>query len=491
MAHLFLFLFLCISPYSSQSQYRDLDQSPRIHSAYQDVLKLKLNSARKNLESIIPSHADLGHYHFTLSLADALEIIVTQNPDLYEAYEDSENDHLEGLEEMDDNNPYKKYYSAEIKMHWAIVKTLFLEDLKAGWALRSAYMEIEDNIEEFPEFNPNHKTLGTLQVIFAAVPESYHWILNYLGIKGNINDGYNELNKVNSQNAFYLESSLTKALISLNILNRELETMSTLNSLLSNNKDNLIVHYFHNIALIKYSKSEKSIASLSKIPYVGSQYLQIPHVYYLLGEVHLQKGLYEQSRGYYSTFISTYKGKNHIKDTWFKIFLNYYLENQIEMAELPWDKAKKSGRALVSADKNAASFLENDEYPNKELFTARLATDGGYFLKAELALNQINRQNITSKKDECEYFYRYGRLYDKTGDIESALFNYLNTIKKSGSENWYFAPSSCLQVGYIYEYRNDIEKATYYFKKALSYKKHKYKDGIDHKANSALEMLEQ
>lgn len=488
-AHLFCFVLLTVLVSPVVGQHTEFDKAERIYSAYKNVFKLKIATARADLDNIIPTQQELGHYHFTQSLADALEIIVTQNPNLYSKYQENEYDHLKAINELDDKNPYKLFYAAEIKMHWAIVKTLFQEDLKAGWALRSAYQEIELNIERFPDFNPNHKTYGTLQVLFAAVPESYHWILNYLGIKGNALEGYQELNRVSSKSPFILESQLTSLLITLNFLNMQEESLALLSDLLKRSQDNLLVHYFNSVALIKYARSEEALPSLNKMTFIGKGYIDIPQVYYQLGEVYLQKQEYTAARTYYSSFLHKYKGTNFIKDAWFKIFLSYWLDNQTKMAELPWEKGKKTGSVLVYADRNASDFLSEDIYPNQELFRARLATDGGYFDLAHNVLDNLKKDDLKTKKDECEYFYRRGRLAHKEGDTESGLFYYLNAIKKSGKSSWYFAPSACLQMGYIYTSRNDKVKAEYYFNKALTYKKHKYKEGIDHQAKSALEAL--
>ncbi|SHJ60708.1 Tetratricopeptide repeat-containing protein [Reichenbachiella agariperforans] len=488
--HLFLFLlsltFLSLDSHAQKS----IDSYPRVYSAYQDILKLKIESGRKKLKQIIPSHEELGHYHYTKSLADALEILITEDPDLYNRYDDSEEDHLDGLKALDGDDPYKRFYSAEIKVHWALVKTMFQEEMRAGWALRSAYLEINDNIEQFPDFVHNNKTLGTLHVLFAVVPESYHWILRYFGLRANVIEGWEELSNITFQNPYWLETSLSKCLIAINIINKEKVTMDLIDEIRRHNKDNLAVSYLYNVALVKYAKSEEALPALTKLTFVGDSYYPITNIYYKLGEIYLQKQQYALARLNYARFLNMHKGENYIKDTWFKIFLTYWLEGQKKNAELHWDKAKKAGRSLVAADKNATDYLSNDRYPNPELYKARLAIDGGYFSMAQRTLDRIKQESIKNKKDEVEYFYRYGRLYDKQGDSEGALFNYLNVIKKSGNENWYFAPSACLQTGYIYEARADYEKAKYYFKKAQSYNKHKYKDGIDYQAKAALLLIQ-
>jgi len=56
--------------------------------------------------------------------------------------------------------------------------------------------------------------------------------------------------------------------------------------------------------------------------------------------------------------------------------------------------------------------------------------------------------------------------------------------------SWYFAPNSALQLGYIFRDQADAIEARQYFEKALSYKKHVYKNSIDNKARSALASLE-
>ncbi|MEO9968004.1 MAG: hypothetical protein ABJF11_19585 [Reichenbachiella sp.] len=487
MTHLFLSLFL-ICPTISQSQ--SIEDHPEIFQAYHDVLKLKLESGRARLNQVIPNQAELGHYHFVKSLADVIEILITEDPALYKKYEDSEDENLDGLREMDESDPHRRFYNAEIRIQWAIVKIMFDEDMKAGMSLKTAYNYIERNIEKHPDFTSNYKSYGSLHVLFAVVPESYHWILKIFGIKGNSILGWDELNKIQPDNPYWLETGLIKSLIAINILNKEKQTLELLDDLRIKHKDNLIVNYLYNTALIKYAKSEQALPNLRKLLFANEEYHQIINVYYKLGDIYMQKQQYALARYHLSKFLNQHKGKNYVKDTWFKIFLSYWLEGNTKMAEIHWNKAKDSGRTFASADRNANSIMDESSYPNPLLMKARLATDGGYFDLAIQALKEIQQGSLANKKEESEYFYRYGRLYDKMEHDQDAIFNYLNAIKKAGKENWYFAPSACLYTGYIYEFRQDYEKAEFYYEKAMSYKKHSYKAGIDNKAHASLKLLE-
>ncbi|MFY0627205.1 MAG: hypothetical protein JXR07_12975 [Reichenbachiella sp.] len=490
-AHLFLSLLLSLTHYNLTALSKPLDKEPALYSAYSDILKLKLESGREKLHRIIPTQSQLGHYHYISSLADVFEVLVTEDESVYKKFEDSEEDHLKGLKDLEDGDAHKLYYSAEIKIHWAVAKMLFDDEVKAGWSLKSAYGDIEENIKDFPDFSANYKSYGTLHVLFAVVPDSYHWLLRLFGVKANSIQGWEELNLVEKANPYWIETGLTKAMIAINIINNEEKSMKILDDLLSAQKDNLIINYLYHNALIKYARSEEALEGLKKLTYTSRSYFPIFNIYYKIGEIYIQKQNYALARLYYSRFLNMHEGTNYIKDTWFKIFLTFWLEGNDKMAEIHWLKAKKTGRAFVSADTNAEDILSRDHYPNKTLIKARLAIDGGYFNLANQALGGIKQGFLTNKKEECEYFYRYARLYDKEDKQEDAIFYYLNTIKKANRENWYYAPTASLYIGYIYEESLEYEKAQYFYEKALSYKKHKYKAGIDNKALAALELLKE
>jgi hypothetical protein len=88
-----------------------------------------------------------------------------------------------------------------------------------------------------------------------------------------------------------------------------------------------------------------------------------------------------------------------------------------------------------------------------------------------------------------ELNYRKARLSHKINHISDAKLYYEKTIELNGSANWYFAPNACLQLGYILMQENNSNAAEEYFERALSYKKHEYKNSIDTKAKSALAQL--
>jgi uncharacterized protein (DUF2225 family) len=75
-------------------------------------------------------------------------------------------------------------------------------------------------------------------------------------------------------------------------------------------------------------------------------------------------------------------------------------------------------------------------------------------------------------------------------DIERAIMMYNKTIEASLKTNDYFAPNSCLQLGYIYRNLEQNDKARVYFKKVFDYSHYEYKETIESKAKAGLSSLE-
>jgi tetratricopeptide (TPR) repeat protein len=106
-------------------------------------------------------------------------------------------------------------------------------------------------------------------------------------------------------------------------------------------------------------------------------------------------------------------------------------------------------------------------------------------------VNSVIDTDLASTKDEVEFPYRKARLFHKSEEIPDAIRFYKETIFLQGDNYWYFAPNACLQLGYIFQEQSNSPQARQYFEKALSYKKHEYKNSIDSKAKSALAQLKE
>ncbi len=487
LAHLFFILWFLALSHLGHGQ----SASQQVMRAYHDVLRLKINDAHTRLAAIAPSSSELPLYLYTENLADILTLLLTEDRALYDAKKDNEKQRLKRLQSLPDGNPYKEFCMAEIRLQWAFVKLKFGDVMTATWGLTQAYKTIQRNDQKFPAFVPNKKTLGLLNSVFGAVPQQYHWLLGILGLKGSTVEGRAQLATIaEARGMFALEAQIMLHLIDVYLMDGGKATQKVFQQLALNEPENKLMYYLYAMISIKTNEAEEALTVLEAMDTLSEDYLSIPMEAYLKGEIYLQKGLYEHSSARYNEFLTSYKGDNFVKDGYYKLFLSNWLSGDERQAEHYFDLAKRNGTTSAEADKYAARQIAANARPERTILKIRLATDGGYYKRAEALVNAHSEADFHTPHDQVEFAYRKARLSDKQGKASEAIQQYLETIEKSGKNQWYYAPNAALQLGYLYLQKGNPNLAKAYFEKAMSYEGHEYKNSIDHKAKIALQQMQ-
>lgn len=475
-------LFLCVA-FKPQAQ-NDWVLSPQLSEAYTFTLNLQIDESRKSISD--PTSAE---QIYIASLGDVLELLLTEDEVKFEKHEDVYESRLNKLEGAG-STASALFTIAELRLQWAFVYLKFGHEFDAAWNIRQAYFSMQECKKKFPLYLPIKKTSGVLEVMLGAVPEKYQWVINMLGMQGSVEKGLQELEEVKSKSSpLHMEATLLYYLIQGYILQRTEIAVSGLHDDLSANEENQLVVFFRAALAIKNSQSEKALSSLIKLE-ENKTGLPIAYAHYQLGEVYLHKGEYESAIRCYQKFLKEYHGLNYIKDARYKTGICYWLTGNTSEAVKHFDQAKESGKEATEADKYAARSLADNSFPNIKLSKIRYATDGGYYEEAKRIVSSVEDRDLATSKEKIEFIYRKARLFDKSGSTNEAAKLYLETISLQKEESWYFAPNSCLQLGYIAINKNNLKEAKQYFEKALSYKKHEYKNSIDSKAKSALAQLD-
>jgi len=474
-------LFLCSTICSAQ---KDWLTDSQLYQSYSMALTLQIEKSRSTL-----SEAKTPEQIYVASLSDALELLLTEDEVKLEQYENASDSRLELLEKINPVTAGSLFAIAELRLQWAFIYLKFGQELDAAWNVRQAYLTVQECKKEFPDFVPIKKTSGLLEIMLGSVPEKYQWIISLLNMEGSVDMGLKELEEVRDQSAsLKLETTLLYYLFQSFILQHTEAAMLGFDETIKSNPDNQLALFLGASIAIKNSQSEKALAYLKKVN-ESSGGLSIRYSSYQLGEVYLHKGEYKSSIQSYQRFLNGYKGQNYVKDAHYKIGVcNWLMGNSIE-AKKYFEKAKVEGKESAEADKYAARQLSKNIYPNAKLSKLRYATDGGYYEDAKKVISGVTDQDLVSTEEKIEFTYRKGRLFHKIGSIPDAQKNYQEAIVKQGEENWYFAPNACLQMGYLFLELGQPAEAKKYFEKALTYKKHEYKNSIDSKAKSALAQL--
>lgn len=450
--------------------------------AYDLVLNLQTEEAM----ALLPD-PETAQEHYVVSLAEAIELLMTEDADKFNTYEDLFQSRIH-KNIKGSSNDYK-FLRAEMHLHWAFVYLKFGHELDAASHLREAYRISIDCRKKSPKYLAIQKTTGLLEIIIGSVPEKYNWVLGLFHMKGTIPIGLKELNNVrNSDSPLALEADLLISLAEGYIFQKPDVGLTELKKILKEKPENRVALFSAASLAIKNSQSEEALTYLKPLSESRSG-IPIYLADYFKGEVYLHQGDYIDAIASYRWFLSHYKGQNHLKDAAYKIGLCYWLNGNSNDAMHFFDEARKTGKESAEADKSAARSLSDKTLPHVALSKVRYHTDGGYYSEARTILNSIRDIDLPDKRSQVEYYYRKARLEHKTNQLAAAKLFYQQVIDMARDDNWYFAPNACLQMGYILRDENKPSEARQYFQHALKYKRHEYKNSIDSKAKSALEQL--
>ena len=469
-------------------QAQHYDFNPTLQKAYYNILQLHYNEAQVLLEQqlkVVPNHAVA---LYLKNFNDMLPVFILEDKSAYSKLSSKEKTVLSILAKLPATSPYYYFTQAEVKLHWGLLKLKFGDYAASALNVRAAYKLLDEGLKKYPDFVPMQKSMALLRIIIGSIPETYAWLTDVAGLYGNLNKGVQELAVVANGNTIYnIEAKLWLVLCE-HYLMGVTDHLEMITNLSKANPQNVLFSFLEVSLLIHDSHSETALSYTNKIN--AEAFVLIPSFHYMLGEIYLQKGLYTQAISSFQRYIQTYKGQAYIKDAYFKIFLAYWLLGNDKEAKRYKGLTLSKGSTKNDSDKQAQKMAANESLPDKNIYRIRLMTDGGYLKEALALSDKMDQQTFSNPTDNIEFLYRKARLYHKSMDIERAIMMYNQAIEASAKTNDYFAPNSCLQLGYIYRNLEQNDKARVYFKKVFDYSHYEYRETIESKAKAGLSSLE-
>lgn len=458
-----------------------LIQQLKIQKAQQIILRQKQLNNKNGVIPYLENYADL-HY-----------LLLSEDKKAYTAFiQQAENRYniISGLPE----SSYKLLFQADIKLHSAFVKLKFGNEISGCRDIIKAYNLLKQNRKKYPDFVPTLKSMGLLHVLIGSVPDQYTWVTKILGLNGNIDQGIKELKQVQEKVPFFRhEARLIDLMLHAYVLDADPKTAIVFKQWAFQQPENLLIHFLGSAVLKKEGQTDLALEVVQHAP-AGKDYMEVPVMEYMKAEILLQQGNYTLAKNQYLRFLNNYKGFNFIKDSYFKIFICYWLTDQENTGKAYLNKVLTNGTTITEADQFAERFAGQYfngqiEAASSPLFAARYYSDGGYQEKAVATLASYKESDFRQQVSKAEYNYRMGRIYQKSSASDKAIPYYKRAITLSEADSYYFGASAALQLGYIYEEQNQPALARASYKKAVSFKKHEYKNSIDNKAKAALSRL--
>lgn len=388
------------------------------------------------------------------------------------------------------DSPWKRLAQAGIHLHWALIRIRYGDQLKAAFAFRRSYILLKENAERFPKFAPTAALLGAEEAIAGTIPDSYNWLMNIFGTRGDLSHGMARLSgflqaSPDADAPVREEALIYDSYIRFYLGNARDAVWSTVSSDAAFDiRGNALRAFIRANIALSYRKADiasSTLHSAGNLPAIQA----FPVFDYEAGYAALLR-LDGGCTTYLERFAARNSGQLFTKDALQKAALAWYLKGDFKKASSLRASILKNGSLNTDADRQAQRFAEGQAWPNATLLTARLLIDGGFPGTALARLRSIPAGSLTEAADKIEYEFRTGRALEDSGDAAGALQAYRIVVEKGVERPEHFAARAALQMGGIYERKGLKAEAGKCYERCLSMRHHDMQSSIDQQAKAGL-----
>ena len=311
--------------FSSAYAEKNYTFNNNLKKAYEKIMQLKLEEANQIIKSERRSNPSNLMNEFIADYIDYYSLLVNGSSSQFKKLERNKDIRLKKMQGGDFMSPYYLYTKAEIKIHWAILRTQYGDKLTAFRELRSAYKLLESNQKKFPKFIANKKSLGMLRTIFSAIPPEYQWSTRAMGVSGDFNRGHKEIQEVLNYSKKYKfifekEARIIYSFLLLSVKNDEVKAWKMINHASIDPKTSLLACFIQMRVAMKIRKNTIAIRLIENRP-KSNGYLDIPQMNYWLG-VAKMRTLDKKANTYLKQYINSNSSPDYIKSSY--LYLAYY-----------------------------------------------------------------------------------------------------------------------------------------------------------------------
>lgn len=480
-----------MQPQSIHAQKKSIDFSPNARKAYQLIMQLRFKEAEQKIQNIRTSEPNNYVTYFLENYIDFFSAFIGETDADFDKMKANKNMRLSMIDKTDPSSPYFLYCKAEMQLQWALARLKFEEYTRAFFEIKAAYKDLNSNTKKFPNFILNKKSMGVLHAAIGTIPDEYRWGVSWLGgMDGTIDQGIRELESVIRYDRPFLfrdEAIVMYAFVQLH-LNNDAENAWKVVSQAGLDTDNspLACFALSNIAM-RSGRNDVAINILMKRP-GGSNYFPFHYLNFMLGMAKLHR-LDPDADLYLKSYLRQFKGRNYIKEAYQKLAWSQLVEGNVAGYLMNNANIIKYGRAIVDEDKAALREANAGQMPNIDLLKARLLYDGNYYQRSYQLLNSKKESDFNSVQERLEYNYRMGRVLHSLSNEAAALNYYMITLEKGKKYPNYYACNAALNIGLIYEEKNNKAQARKYYNLCLSLSPSEYKSSLHQKAKAGLNRL--
>jgi hypothetical protein len=487
-----LLLALVIIMMTSQAigQYQ-YSWTPRTQKIYESITSLRIPEARTLMNQDKKANASNLIYPLLESYADFYQLFLNENKDEYNRMYPAFEQRIQLLEDGPKQSPYHLYSLALAHLHKSLIAIRFNKNLEAGLDFRKAFLLFKENKKAYPNFSPNDVYLGLMTTVIGTIPKGYQWIANLLGMSGKITEGNAlVLNYIHSKDAFANqcrnEALFVYPYLVMNFEGNKKKTFEFIEKTDYDFANNHLHAYMATNLYLNNQQSQKALQIASNIN-PANTYLDLPFWQLEIGYAYLNDLKLDAAKNALQEFVHRFKGQFYVKDAYEKLSWIAYIQGDQAKANAYRSNVLSKGNDITDADKQALQNAKKGTWPPPILLRARLLSDGGYQQQALTVLAGKTSKDFDNNADKTEFAYRLGRIYDLAGLPDQAIPFYTSAIEKGTNQPAYFAARAALQIGLIYEQKNNPTLAITFFNTCLEMKNHAFKNSLDQKAKTGIQ----
>ena len=480
----------CIVVFHALSAQTYFQWDDRIQQINDAITSMRIPEAKRWMQAERKIHPNNLCLDLLESHADLYELFFNENKEVFKTAYPLFTARIEKIEKGPENSPFHDYSLGLLYLSKAAVAVRFERNIEAAWDFRKAYIYFKDNKKKYPTFGPNNVYFGLLTTLLGSVPNNYQWLLNIIGMPGDINGGIAMVSGyINSKDAYNRVSRNVAMLIYPYLViifeGNKNKTFDFLEKGDYDFKRNHIHAYMATNLYLGNQQAKKAIEIANGIE-KSDAYTEVPFWNFEKGFGYLNQLKLDQAENEFLYFVQHFKGNFYLKDTYEKLSWIAYLQGDRKKAQDYRNLVLQKGSEVPDADKMAMRNAGSAKWPHPILLKARLLSDGGLFKESLELFKGKTTDDFADPSDKAEFVYRLARNYDLMGDKNLAIKYYVSAISFGRDVRDYFAARSSLQTALIYEESKDFSKAMNFFKTALSMKDYPYKNSIDQKAKSGI-----
>ena len=463
----------------------------RTQKIYESITSLRIPEARTLINQDKKANASNLIYPLLESYADFYQLFLNENKAEYNQMYPAFEQRIKLLEEGPKQSPYHLYTIALAHLHKSLIAIRFNKNLEAALDFRKAFLLFKENKKTYPNFSPNDVYLGLMTTVIGTIPKGYQWMASLLGMSGKITEGNALVLKYIHSKDAYANQCRNEALfvypyLIMNFEGNKKKTFDFLENTDYDFTNNHLHAYMATNLYLNNQQSQKALQIASNIN-PANTYLDLPFWQFEMGYAYLNELKLDAAKNALQQFINRFKGQFYVKDAFEKLSWIAYIQGDQAKANAYRSNVLSKGNDITDADKQALQNAKKGTWPHPILLRARLLSDGGYQQQALSVLAGKTSKDFDKDADKTEFAYRLGRIYDLAGQPDQAIPFYTSAIEKGANQPAYFAARAALQIGLIYEQKNNPTLAMTFFNTCLEMKNHAFKNSLDQKAKTGIQ----